>query len=270
MSVARPGEVENGGPRDHFSVTAGDRSRGKKSRWGSRWPLVAMTLVIVFSMGRLAGALQKEQEILRAKAISAEKFEIRGADKKLRASLLKGPDGAALLSFFDEGGNPRLIMGLDAKGAPIVSFFGDKQAPSISIGFDSENGEPGIHLFDGQQEPALSLGITKGIGPDMTIGRKGQGQILMSAAGGFSSAIQISDSKNNPRLLLNVSDAEPAILLLGDNRAIRASWQVHADGSVSFSLRDTQSRQRLVIMTDKDGKPSIRFLDPDRKEAKAL
>jgi hypothetical protein len=45
---------------------------------------------------------------------------------------------------------------------------------------------------------------------------------------------------------------------------------VHADGVVSFSLRDTQGRDRLLIMTDKDGKPSIRFFDADRNVVKEL
>ena len=162
-------------------------------------------------------------------------------------------------------------MGVGPKGTPAISFFDDKHALKMSLSLDANDGTPQIVLYDGLTEPAMHLGISKGFGPDISIGRPGQGRISISARDGGSPAIQILDPKNSPRISLDLSDdGNPAISLLGENRVIRASWRLHSDGSVIFSLSDPKARQRLVVMTDKDGKPSIRFVDPDKNEARGL
>jgi hypothetical protein len=141
----------------------------------------------------------------------------------------------------------------------------------MGLSLDTNDSTPQIVLFDGRDEPALHLGITKGLGPDISIGHVGRSRLSISARDGGSPAIQILDPKNNPRISFDLSDEDkPAISLLGENRVVRASWRIHTDGSVIFSLSDPKSRQRLVVMTDKDGKPSIRFVDPDKNEARAL
>ena len=61
------------------------------SRW--RWPLFVLFLTLFFSMGHLAGAVQKEQEILRAKSVIAERYELQGPDGKKYATLGKEPGG---------------------------------------------------------------------------------------------------------------------------------------------------------------------------------
>jgi hypothetical protein len=270
MSVPETGEVPGCGPREQLTSDVISGSRRSKGRWASRWLFIALILASFFSMGRLVGAFQKEQEILRAKAIVAEKFEIRGEDKTLRAALVKGPDGGGFLVFFDSAGNARLSLGMDAKSNSIISFFGADKSRKMSLGLIDGDGAPSIQLFDAQGESTLSVGLVKGFGPSVTIGKKGKGQISMSVVDRLSSSILISDSKAHPRIALSASDTGPSILLLGDIDAVRASWRVLPDGVVSFSLRDGQSRERLIMMTDKDGKPSIKFLSPDGKVSKAL
>jgi hypothetical protein len=243
----------------------------RKGLFWSRWPLFTLMIVTFFSMGHLAGAYQRDQDILRIKSITAEKYEVRSPDDKLKASLYQGPAGEVYLTFFDRNGGSRLTMGVGPKGAPAISFFDDKLAPRMILSLDADDSTPQIILFDGQNGPALHLGVTKGFGPDISIGKPGQGRISISAREGGSPAIQIFDPKNNPRISLDLSDNDkPAISILGDDRVIRASWRLHTDGAVIFSLLDAKARQRLVVMTDKDGKPSIRFIDPDKNEAKAL
>jgi hypothetical protein len=75
-------------------------------RW--RWPLLALFLALFFSLGRFAGAVQNEQEILRAKSIIAEAYELQGADGKKYASLAKEATGEVRLKFFDQAGRSRL------------------------------------------------------------------------------------------------------------------------------------------------------------------
>jgi hypothetical protein len=244
--------------------------RGRRLSLG-RWALLTLIIAIFFSMGHFAGAYQKEQDILRIKSISAEKFEVRGPDDKLKASLFQGPRGEVYLAFFDQNGGARLSVGVGPRGTPIISFFDDKLSLRMSLSLDTNDGTPQVVLFDGHVEPALHLGITKKLGPDLSVGRFGQGRISISARDGGSPAIQVLDEKNNPRISLDLSDNNtPTISLLGENRVVRGSWRLHTDGSVIFSMSDPKSRQRLVVMTDKDGKPSIRFIDPDKNEARGL
>ena len=42
------------------------------------------------------------------------------------------------------------------------------------------------------------------------------------------------------------------------------------DGAASFSLWDLDRRERLVVQTDKDGKPAIRFIDPANQTVKEI
>ncbi len=244
------------------------RPRANDRRW--QWPLLTLIVAAFFAMGHRAGAVQKEQEMLKFKTISAETFEVRGPDNKLRASLFRGPRGEALLSFFDQDGRSRLSLGINSKGTPIISLLDDKQAQKMSLSLDSEDGTPQIILFDGDNEAALHLGITKGFGPDISVGKQGQGRVSIFVTKEGSPAVQLVDPKGDPRISAGVFDDGPSISLLGDDRVVQAIWRVLPDGSASFSLSDRQARQRLVVMTDKQGKPSIRFIDPDRNQSREI
>jgi hypothetical protein len=230
-----------------------------------RWPLLALIVAAFFAMGHRAGAFQKEREMLKSKKVSAETFEVRGPDNKLRASLFRGPRGEALLSFFDQDGGSRLSLGIDAKGTPIISLLNDKQVQMMGLSLDSEDGTPQIAFFDRDHETALHLGITKGFGPDISVGKRGHGQVSIFLTNEGSPSVQLVDPKGNPRISVGVFDDGPSISLLGDDRVVRATWRVLPDGSASFSLSDDQGRQRLVVMTDKQGKPSIRFIDANNQ-----
>jgi hypothetical protein len=236
-----------------------------------RWLLFTFLIAIFFSLGHFAGAYQREQDILRTKAISAETFEVRSPDDKLKASLHQGAGGETYLSFFDQKGGARLTMGLGPKGTPAISFFDDKLALRMGLSLDVNDNTPQIVLFDDHVQPVLHLGITKGLGPEISVGGTLKARVSIAAREGGSPSIQVIDGKNSPRISLDLSDQDkPAISILGDDRVVRASWRIHSDDSVIFSMSDPKARQRLVIMTDKDGKPSIRFIDPDKNEARGL
>jgi hypothetical protein len=241
----------------------------KNARW-SRWPLLALIVAAFFAMGHVAGAFQKEQDLLRSKRISAETFEVRGPDNKQRASLSTSPRGEALLSFYDQDGRSRLLLGIGAKGSPTISFLDEAQAQRMGLSLDSQDGTPQIVLFDVDKEPALHLGVTKGFGPDIFVGRRGQGRVSIFLTKEGAPSVQILDQKGNPRISVGVFNDGPSMSLLGDNRVVRATWRLLPDGSPSFLLYDRQSRQRLIVATDEQGKPSIRFTDPDKNDSREI
>ncbi len=242
------------------------RMRGL-SRW--RWPLIILSLTLVFSMGHLAGAVQKEQEFLRAKTIVAEGYELQGPDGKLYATLAKGSAGEARLSFFDASGRSRLEVGVDSNGHPSLGLYDESHTLRAVIGV-AASGSPILSLQDEKGVSAISTGMLTGQGPWLTVGKKGQGDVSIGVSKDGSSSITISDPKSKPRIKLLVTEAGPSIVLYDGHGHIRSSWSVSQDGSPSMTLTDSLSKPRLDVSTDKDGKPSIRFFDQDGKGLKTL
>ncbi len=241
-----------------------------KPRRGAVWELLTLAVLFFLSEGGSGGANQKEkeQERLSAKAIIAERFEVRAADGSLRALLSKDARGRIYLKFMDAAGHARLALGLTEDGAPRIALSDDTGAVKIDLSIDPKEGTPQLIMLDRQNEPAISLGTLKGFGPHMIIGKHGENQILIQLQVDGSPSIDILDAQRNPRLALSVSGNEPLVSLMGNNRVPRATLRVLTDGSASLALSDAQATERLVVATDKEGRPSIRFLNPDKTVAK--
>jgi hypothetical protein len=234
-----------------------------------RWPFFALCLVIFFSIGHLAGAVQKEEEILRAKEVIAEKFELRGPDGTLAASLSVSRVGQARLVFFDKNRNRRIGIGFDPLGSPGISLHDANGEVRVHLKVDGQTGEPRLNFTDDQLNPSIVITINKGLGPSIVVGSARQSRIRIGVSDEGSPSIQLWDG-NSPRISMSVPDGQPIIQLLEANFAVRSTWRVLADGSVSFSLLDRNKQERLVVLTDKDGKPAIRFLDPGGVAVKEL
>lgn len=232
---------------------------------GSRWRRRAwagLLLVGIFAIGHFAGAAQKEQELLKAKEIQAERFELRGPDDVVRASLFKGPKGEAYLSFFGKDGRPGLTLGLNGDGMPVISLYDRQSKMKLGLSVDPEGGNPQLVLFDDNGEPAVHMGVPKGFGPDITVGRNDQGRVSIFLTKDGDPSIQVLDQRGDPRIALGLTGDEPSISLFDAKRVLRSSWHSLANGSVDFSLYDGKAQRRLAIEVDHNGKPSVRFLDP--------
>ena len=125
-------------------------------------------------------------------------------------------------------------------------------------------------MSDDRGEPTISIGVTKGLGSEITVGKSGAARVSIEVSEKGVPAIRLWDAKNNPRISLALENENPIISLFGENREVRATWRVFPDGSPSFSLSDRESRVRLAVAVDKDGKPSIRIIDPEKHEERDL
>lgn len=230
-------------------------------RW-RRYVWMGLLLVGIFAIGHLAGAAQKQQEILKADRIQAERFEVRGPDNVLRAAFFKGAKGEACLSFFDKDGKTRLSLGIGDDGLPSLSMYDNNKKMKLGLSIDHEGGNPQLVLLDDSGEPAIHLGVRKDSGPDVTVGRKGKGRVSISLSKAGEPSLQVQDEQGDPRVALGLSGGLPSISLMAGKNVLRSSWRVHADGSAAFAIHDGNAKQRLVIGVDRDGKPSIRFIDP--------
>ena len=217
-----------------------------------------------FTMGHFAGAARNDEGTLEAKKILAESFELRDSDGNLCAWLYRGAKGEVLLTFYDNAKHPRLSMGLDEKGMPGVSFLGAssnvKMKWSTSPGADT----PSLDLYDEHGNPAISIGIGKQSVPALIVGSPGKPRVAVAVSEDGSPSIQLMDSKNRSRMELQVTADQPVVTLKDEKQSVRASWRLEADGEPVLSLSDSNANQRLVVKTDKQGNPSIRFLDADK------
>jgi hypothetical protein len=216
----------------------------------------------IFVIGHLAGAAQKQQEILKADRMQAERFEVRGPDNVLRAALFKGAKGEACLSFFDKDGKTRLSLGIGDDGLPSLSLYDNHKKMKIGLSLDPDGGNPQLVLLDDSGEPAIRLGVPKDSGPDVTVGRNGKERVSISLTRDGEPSMRMLDEQGDPRVALGLSNGVPSISLMAGKNVLRSSWRVLADGSAAFAIHDGNAKQRLIIGVDRDGKPSIRFIDP--------
>ncbi len=247
--------------QDVVSRTAESARPASAGRW-RRYVWTSLLLGGIFAIGHLAGAAQKEQEILRAEQMEAERFELRGPDDVLRAALFKGARGEAYLSFFGKDGKARLSLGIGDDGLPSISLYDNNNKRKMGFSIDPEGGNPQLVLLDDSGEPAVHLGVRKDSGPDVTVGRKGKGRVSIALSQNAEPSIQVLDERGDPRVALGLSNGLPSISLMAGKNVLRSSWRVLADGSAAFAFHDGNAKERLVIKVDRDGKPSIRVIDP--------
>jgi hypothetical protein len=235
-----------------------------------RWLYFTLALTGFFAMGHFAGASQKEKSLLKAQSISAEKYELRRTDGKVGARLAQDRRGATRLTFFDQRGLSRLEVGLTEQGAPSIMLLGEDERPKIGLAVDAVKGDPQLFLCDDSGDHVISLAASKGLGPNMTIGRVRRGGVSVGVLPDGSASVDLTDTSNQARISLSVDEETAGISFADKDHRLRACLRVLKDGSPAFSLYDRNQRERLIVHTDKDGKPSIRLIDPDRNSEKVL
>jgi hypothetical protein len=224
--------------------------------------VVAAAVLILFVAVQVAPAVQKDDNVMKAKAVSAGAFRLVGSDGKQYASLSRGSKGETTLSFLDGNGRPHMILGMDQNGAPIISMSDDRGLPRLTLSLDDKDGSPQIAMIDGAGLPAITIGAAKETGGAVTIGTVGKDHIFMNVSPDGTPAIQLWDSKKNPRLLIEMLNEQPCIRLLGSHRDVRATWQLLKDGRPAFLLADDQSNTRLSVTISEKGKASVQKVDP--------
>jgi len=234
-----------------------------------RWPLFLFSLLVFFSMGHLAGAFQKEQEILRAKEIASERFELLGPGGKTAALLRLNPRGQGELTIFDEKADPRVEIGFDAQGSPGVRLLGTDHRVRASLLIDGQTGAPRLDFIDDKGNSALKLEISPRFGPIVVVGSKLQNRINIGISKGGSPRITMWDQRF-PRISMSIIQGQPSINLTDTDNVARSTWKVGEDGSPSFSLRDRDDKDRVVMSIDNDEDAALRFLDAAGKTVKEL
>lgn len=251
-------------------MTARNVSRGSFATSIWRWTAIVGLLAAFFSLGRFTGAAQKQDDHVRLKHVTTDRLEIRnGAGKQVVLFEGQAKDGT-VLTFLDKQQRPRLTIGLDAHGAPRIFFIRENHTPSLTISTDSEGSDPAIHLIDDQGNPELSLSITKGFGPGLSIGKVGHARVAVGVSPDGTSSIHLVDQENKQRVAAFVAKDGPALLFYDEKGGLRGEWRLLGDGTPLMSLRDQGSKPRLVVRTDAQGKPLIQVTDPETNTTREI
>jgi hypothetical protein len=214
-----------------------------------------------FSLGHPAGGVQRDDEMVIAGEIVAEKFELRSPAGKTAGLFHLTPAGTGALSLYDDKGCVRVEIGFDERGAAGVRLFGSDKRLRANLSVDNGTGAPRFELLDDHGNPGIKLEITKDFGPSIVVGTGRQGRVMLGVSKDGSPHVGLSDSKG-PRIWMSASSEQAGIRLMGKRSILRSAWTVGEDGAASFSLFDRDQKERLVVSTDKDGIPAIRLKDP--------
>jgi hypothetical protein len=233
-----------------------------------RWAVAV--LMACLSVGHLASAVQREEDVLRARTVVAEKYELRGRNGKPSAMLYQNAPGQARLVFLDDAGGLRLSVGMDPGGEPGITLFNQQNKPQLSMSIDSKKKSPQLHLFDDRGNSTISIGVDQETGAAIWIGKAERGRISMGVNLHGEPSVLLWGKDNTPRLSLAVIDDCPVITLLDDTKVVRTRWKVLRNGTPMFSLLDERGRDRLVMGVDTEDRPFIRVTDPKTKDSKLI
>jgi len=233
-----------------------------------RWTVVAFVGFV--SVAHFASAVQKEEDVLKAKTVVAENYEIPGLNGKPAAKLYRTGAGRASLIFLDEKGQLRLAVSLLPDGAPAITMFDQKQKAHVNLMISSKNNMPYLHLVGDEGNAMIELTIDKDTHPTFSIDRKGKGRILATLSDAGEPGVYLSGKPDQLGIGLEIVDGLPVIRLFGANNVVKSKWTILPDGSPIFSLMDGRSRERLSIGTDKNGDPFIRLNNPEKNTSKVI
>ncbi len=92
-----------------------------------------------------------------AKLVEAEKFLVRDAAGKPRATLGLLPDGSPSLNLIDKDGNIRMAVGMTPQDTPSLNLY-DKTLTNRAVLATLPDGSPALVLFDKAGETRALLG----------------------------------------------------------------------------------------------------------------
>ncbi len=123
---------------DTVAVSAVDRHSRCAPR--VRYALIVCLCVGLFWFGRMVGAVQKGENIIRADAVVARSFELVDRDGRRAAQLNTNTLGESTLAFFDEKEVLRLRVGFSVRGLSGLTVFDAKKKPRLGLSVNAADG----------------------------------------------------------------------------------------------------------------------------------
>ena len=243
----------------------GDERPAACSRTGRRlrdssWPLVPLLACVAFlsfGFGHFAGAVQKNEKVLRADAVVAERFELVGPNGKPTALLRTDERGGTYLIFFDDKQSRKLTLGVSHLGEATLLLYDSMGQTRASLMIDAENSDPflslrgsgslGSDISLSAHRDGAKLALSEKKGGRLYVGIDERGQPTAGLFGG-----------NDRGVFLSADDDNGNISLTGANRVRRVSWRMLPDGSPEIVLMDEAGDVTSIMALTRDGKTTFR------------
>jgi hypothetical protein len=221
-------------------------------------PFLAAVACIFFCLGQFAGAVQRNEKVLRADAVVAQKFELIGSNGKRAATLATDGNGAAYLTFFDEKQTARLRVGVSDRADSVLMLSDSKGETRLDARISSTDDTPYFILSGGPplgttialsasgSHGYLSLSQTKGGRLSLNVDDEGQPGVYLHGIGG-ERGISLSANADRQEIALNGKDGKKRVRLI-----------MLPDGSPELSLADETNEVTSIMTLTKDGKMTFR------------
>lgn len=230
--------------------------RGRRAR-GTGW-LLATTMIGASFLGGAAGSLltNSRVEAQGPDVVTTTQVNLVDGAGNLRG-ILAGSDesGRAALALFDEAGQPRSVVGVQADGTPVLQLHGAGGETRLLA---SVQGEDTV-LIVGQDGAGQAVMADVQGSPILSLSDRGRSRLQLHLSVDGWPRVALSDAAGNVGASLGVSgDDRPELRLAAEGRQ-RALLTV-AEGATVLNLSDT-SGIRMVAGVAADGNPSVTFLD---------
>jgi hypothetical protein len=227
-------------------------------------------IVLVLLSPSLFSAAFDEPGVVKAKAVVAQAFVLRGAGGNRISAILQGSDRTSL--WFD-GGDRYLAFGTENRGdgALGVKFYKARES-AVAVGLDSE-GTARIRVGEKDAGPQLELAADKQLGQFLSIkvGAGKQEASLFSSNRGPGSAQLSLYGRNGVRRLALVHGSRPTALVLTDaNNQMRAKMGMFPERPPELVLFAAGSSPRLELSQEATGEAVIKLHDVANQQVKVL
>ena len=221
----------------------------------ARFPLIACLGALLFWLGQVATAVQKEDKVVRAQTVVAESFELRRPDGKAAATIRTNSEGETLLSVLTGDGFPAVELGVSRGGQPTVRFLDAKSNVRFKIGLTEEQ-NPVLVMNSGLLRRNTVFLSTSERGPTLSLESTGGGRIDLGLDDVGVPSLDMDAKDKNSGILLLAGDERPTAVLKGKAGKFRSTWKLLSDGSPVFTLADDKEMDRISVMV-RDGSPSV-------------
>ena len=172
--------------------------------------------------------------------MEAERFVLRDARGRTRATLGWEADETPRLTLHDAGGRPRAVLTVGAGGAPGLTLLDADGATVRAALVVGPDGAPGFALFDPAGKPRLAA------------------------------ALFLSESGGNPaNRAAGAREPQPALVAYDAAGVVRATFGIRGQDA-GLELADARGTARAVLRSQPDGTPDVSLRDADGRSRATL
>jgi hypothetical protein len=177
----------------------------------------------------------------KAATLEAEKFILRDAAGKERATLMTGKFGPGLL-LYDEQGKPSIALAAVKTGPLLYLLQGGRSRVALGLHKDG----PGLYLADETEKDRVGLTVNKKGAALRLLDEKQKTRVALGAYPGGED-LSFSNERGRKRLSLAVADSTSGLSFFNDKDIKCAGLGLNKSGSFLALTRDKESSSVALV-----------------------